>query len=196
MIKRLRPVAWIGLGVLVGVLVFAAWPAAHALPEYATRTGQPCATCHANPAGGGPLAMRGLLWVAEGKPDQVPQLSESEEKPDAAAADGRALYDEFACAGCHGPSGEGGAGPALNQTEWPTDEVTRVIRDGEGAMMAYEPDTMSDAELEAIVEYVQALGRGEVEAGPVLKKRLLPPVQQTCGADSPTSPGRTDCGGN
>jgi len=196
MIKRsLRPTAWIGLGVLVGLLVFAARPAAHALPEYAARTGQPCATCHVNPAGGGPRTMRGLLWVAQGKPDQVPPLPGSEEKPGVATLDNRALFEKFACSGCHGLNGEGGAGPALNQAELPADEITQVIRNGRGAMMSFGSDVLSDADLEAIIQYVQALGRGEVGAGPVLEKRPLPPTQLTCGDTSKTVRS-TDCGGN
>jgi len=195
MIKYLRPIAWIGLGVLVGVLVFAAREPVHALPEYAVRTGQPCATCHVNPAGGGPRTLRGLLWVAQGKPDLVPPLPGGEEKP-AAALDGQALFEKFACSGCHGPSGEGGVGPALNQTGLSADEFIQVTRNGQGAMMSFKPDVMSDAELEAIIQYVQALGRGEVQTGPVLEKRALPPAQLTCGAVSSTSPLSTGCGGN
>ncbi|MFQ5595082.1 MAG: c-type cytochrome [Anaerolineae bacterium] len=196
MIKRsLRPFAWISLGVLVGLLVFAARPTAHALPEYAARTGQPCATCHVNPAGGGPRTMRGSLWLAQGKPDQVPALPGGEEQAGAATLDGQALFEKFACSGCHGPKGEGGVGPALNQAEAPADEITQVIRNGQGAMMPYKADTLSDTELEAIIQYVQALGRGEVEAGPVLETRPLPPAQLTCG-DPSGHGGRADCGGN
>jgi mono/diheme cytochrome c family protein len=195
MIKRLRPLAWIGLGVFAGMLVFAAWPSAHALPEYAARTGQPCATCHANPAGGGPRTMRGLLWVAEGKPDEVPQLPGSEPSSGETALDGRALFDQFFCSGCHGQSGGGAVGPALTQTEWPAEEVRGVIRNGQGAMKGFPPDTMSEAQLAAIVEFVQALGRGEVQAGPVLDQRLLPAARTTiCGAG--TSSLGADCGGN
>lgn len=193
--NRLRPIFWISLGVLVGLLVFAARPTAHALPEYAARTGQPCATCHVNPAGGGPRTMRGLLWVAQGKPDQVPALPGGEKKAGVVTLDGQALFAKFACSGCHGPQGEGGIGPALNQAGVPADEITQVVRNGQGAMMAFNADTISDAELQAIVEYVQALGRGEVQAGPVLETRPLPPAQLTCGGPS-ESTGRANCGGN
>lgn len=195
MIKHLRPVGWITLGALVGLLVFAARPSAHALPEYAARTGQPCATCHVNPAGGGPRTLRGLLWVAQGKPDKVPPLPGGQEKP-STTLNGQALFEKFACAGCHGPNGEGGVGPALNQAELPAEEITQVVRNGRGAMMAFKSDVMSDAELEAVIQFVQALGRGEVEAGPVLEKRPLPPAQLTCGASPSTAGRRTDCGGN
>src|SRR5512138_2407057 len=62
------------LGLAVGLLLFGAMPQAHALPEYATRTGEPCATCHVNPAGGGARTARSALWIAAGRPDKVPEL--------------------------------------------------------------------------------------------------------------------------
>lgn len=41
--------------VLGAILVSLALPAlVYALPQYASATGQPCSTCHVNPAGGGP----------------------------------------------------------------------------------------------------------------------------------------------
>ena len=52
----LRNLAWCGLGALVGLLLFGFRPVAYALPEYATRTGEACATCHVNPAGSGARA--------------------------------------------------------------------------------------------------------------------------------------------
>jgi hypothetical protein len=65
------------------------------LPEYAARTGQACAVCHVNPAGGGPRTVRGLLWVAQGKPDQVPPLPGSAaEEPAATMSDGVEMAGE------------------------------------------------------------------------------------------------------
>jgi hypothetical protein len=48
-----------------------------ALPEYSTQTGEPCATCHISPSGGGLRTPRGQAWVASGKPGVVPDLTES-----------------------------------------------------------------------------------------------------------------------
>jgi hypothetical protein len=48
-----------------------------ALPEYATQTGEPCASCHISPSGGGLRTPRGQAWVAAGKPMTVPDLTES-----------------------------------------------------------------------------------------------------------------------
>jgi len=197
--QHIRTVAWIGLGVLVGIMLFAMRPTVHALPEYVTRTGEPCATCHVNPAGGGPRTVRGSLWLAAGRPDQVPSLPGTQEPAGAAVTDDRALYEKFACAGCHGAVGEGGAGPALNQAEWPADEVTQVIRNGMGSMMAYPANRLSDAELTAIVRFVQAIGRGEVKAESAaqrVEEPVMGPAQSICRADEGTSSTTTSCGGN
>lgn len=196
--RHLRTVAWIALGAAVGFLLFAVRPVAHALPEYATRTGESCATCHVNPAGGGPRTMRGTLWIAAGRPDQVPPLPGSADQDSAAAApaDDQALYEKFACAGCHGAAGEGGAGPALNKAELPADQVAQVIRNGKGTMMAYKASSMSDAELAAVVRFVQALGRGEVKAQAKAEPRSMGPAQAVCGAGQVITPTVASCGGN
>jgi mono/diheme cytochrome c family protein len=59
---------------LVTILLLALLPAstAQALPEYASQTGEPCASCHISPSGGGPRGPRGQAWVASGKPGAVP----------------------------------------------------------------------------------------------------------------------------
>lgn len=196
-----RPIIWTTLGVLVGLLVVFARQTAHALPEYAARTGQPCSTCHVNPAGGGPRTERAALWVAQGKPDQVPPLPGGGQQAGASAPDspalpeGRALYKESGCAGCHGPEGEGGMGPAMNQPGLTADGIVRVIREGQGIMPAYQPDSLADTELEALVQVVLALGSGDVEAGPIIGARPLPPAQLACQGSSANTE-RDDCGGN
>ena len=48
-----------------------------AMPEYATRVGEPCGTCHASASGGGLRTPRGQAWVAQEKPNAVPTLEES-----------------------------------------------------------------------------------------------------------------------
>ncbi len=47
---------------MVGFIVSAT--AAAALPAYAAATGQPCSTCHVNPAGGGTLTSTGQAFAA------------------------------------------------------------------------------------------------------------------------------------
>jgi len=50
---------------------------AQALPEYSAQTGEPCATCHISPSGGGQRGPRGQAWVGSGKPGQAPELLEA-----------------------------------------------------------------------------------------------------------------------
>jgi hypothetical protein len=49
----------------------------NALPEYATQLGEPCASCHISPAGGGLRTARGQAWVAQDKPGAVPAMEEA-----------------------------------------------------------------------------------------------------------------------
>jgi len=59
-------------------LIFFFHPAGvQALPEYSAQTGEPCATCHLSPSGGGPRGPRGQAWVGAGKPGAAPSLAES-----------------------------------------------------------------------------------------------------------------------
>ena len=198
MTGRIRTVAWVVLGAAVGFLLFAVKPVAHALPEYTIRTGEPCATCHVNPAGGGPRTVRGSLWIAAGKPDQVSPLPGSSDQGSAPAApaDGQALYERLGCAGCHGVAGEGGAGPAFGKGELPTNQVTQVIRNGKGAMMAYKSGVLSDVELAAVLRFVQSIGGGEVKAQPKAELRNPRPVNAICSAGQVITPAVPTCGGN
>jgi mono/diheme cytochrome c family protein len=64
--------------ILIVILASAALASAgQALPEYAAQTGEPCATCHVSPSGGGPRGPRGQAWVASNKPAQVPDTVQS-----------------------------------------------------------------------------------------------------------------------
>jgi mono/diheme cytochrome c family protein len=69
----------LGLLFLVTALLLASLPAsrAGALPEYSAQTGEPCATCHVSPSGGGPRGPRGQAWVASSKPGAVPDTLEA-----------------------------------------------------------------------------------------------------------------------
>jgi cytochrome c5 len=189
---------WIGVGVLVGTLVFATRPIAHALPEYTARTGEACTTCHVNPAGGGPRTERSALWIAEGRPDQVPALPESQEASSSPALDDQALYNQFSCAACHGPSGEGASGPAIDEGAWPAELLAEIIRDGQGTMPGYDQSVLSDDELSAIVRYTQAIG--DAEAPTKLEPEPGPrgPAPAMCGGERAAEAASTGsgCGGN
>lgn len=74
-----RYLIFFGSLLLVMALALALIPnsSAKALPEYASQTGEPCASCHISPSGGGPRGPRGQAWVASGKPGAVPDTLQS-----------------------------------------------------------------------------------------------------------------------
>ena len=72
-------------------------------------------------------------------------------------ADGAAIFAEAGCGGCHtfAPANSSGTvGPALNGIDMSKDEIERQVRNGGGGMPAYG-DRLSDAEIEAVADYVE-----------------------------------------
>jgi mono/diheme cytochrome c family protein len=148
-----------------------------ALPEYATRTGETCAVCHVNPGGGGPRTLRGLLWAARGRPDQVPTLPNMLIAP--RVTDGGDLFD-IACAGCHGYKGEGLYAMALTGTGIGRNSVRSFVLRGIPTigMPSFEGQFTSD-QIEALATFVAGLGSGEIAPPP--DSYVLPAAQFRCG---------------
>jgi mono/diheme cytochrome c family protein len=161
---------------------------AHAFPEYAERTGEPCATCHVNPGGGGPRTLRGLLWAASSRPDSVPELPGSQIAP--GVSDGLELY-EIACAGCHGFQGEGLYAMGLAGTGIPETAIRSYLLDGipQFGMPSFEKQ-LEPAQVEALVSYLGALSRGEIS--PPEKEIPLPAADFRCDLSAKG----TLCGGD
>lgn len=172
---------------LVGGVMWGERPA-HALPEYAARTGEPCATCHVNPGGGGPRTLRGLLWAAQGRPDEVPQIGDVLLAP--GVMDGIELYD-IACSACHGISGEGLFGLALTGSGLRESKIRSAILRGRerSGMPAFEGQ-FTEEQLDALVEYVSGIASGKIEPAPITYP--LPPGKFECVE----YPGGKSCGGN
>ena len=160
----------------------------HALPEYAARTGEACATCHVNPGGGGPRTLRGLIWSAKGRPDAVPELPGVLLAP--GVQDGAELF-EYACSACHGPNGEGLFGTAIANSGLSESKVRAAILRGRlrSGMPAFEGQ-FTDAQLDALVIFSQGLANGAVDLPPA--SYPLPAGELTCL--SQTEP--ISCGGN
>lgn len=62
------------------------------------------------------------------------------------------------CQQCH-PGGSEGLGPALNDKLLPGFLIRYQVRHGLGAMPAFGPSEISDADLDALVDYVVRLRR-------------------------------------
>ncbi len=68
------------------------------------------------------------------------------------AAQGEARYNAV-CASCH----NNGA-PAIANIGWTTDHLRRQIREGSANMPAIHPARLSDADMEAVLAYLQTIG--------------------------------------
>ncbi len=177
-----------GLVVYLGVGIALGETSAHAYPEFATRTNEACATCHVNPGGGGPRTLRGLLWSAQGRPDQVAGLGDILIAP--GVTSGVELYD-VACSACHGASAEGLFGVALVSSGITESKIrTAILRGRERSGMPAFDGQFDDDQLAILIEYVTAIASGVIEPAPL--SYPLPPGQLTC-IDTPAG---EICGGN
>jgi cytochrome c553 len=169
------------------VLFWSATPG-HALPEYANRTGEPCATCHVSPGGGGPRTLRGLIWSARGKPDKVPELAGVMAAP--GATNGADIY-EIACSSCHGKQGEGLFGVQLMGGGLSAGKIRSQILSGKvrSGMPPFD-GKFTPAQLEALTTFVAEMSSGA--ATPMPDTFPLEPGHLNC---SP-SPDNSTCGGN
>ncbi|MBI5350207.1 MAG: cytochrome c [Chloroflexi bacterium] len=162
--------------VLLSVMMIGNVPTAHALPEYASRTGEGCATCHVSPGGGGPRTLRGLLWGARGKPDKVPTLPGVLIAP--YVNDGAELYD-IACAACHGKKAEGLFAIGLVGIDISKVSVRSFIERGitRSGMPSFQGQ-FTDDQLSALVDFVTGLSNGSVK--PLPDSYPLSPARFKC----------------
>jgi Cytochrome C oxidase, cbb3-type, subunit III len=158
-----------------------------ALPEYASRTGETCGTCHISPGGAGPLTLRGLAWIANDRPDKVPSFENVLLAP--GLNDAAALY-EVACSACHGLRGEGLSGSRLAGFDFSKSLVRRAISKGvPDYHMPSFAGQFTDEQLAALTAYVSDLSGGRVVPQ---DSYPIPSGHLTCASDSTQS----RCGGN
>ena len=78
-----------------------------------------------------------------------------------AAAGGRALYSDFGCYQCHGYQGQGSSAsppvPRIAPTVYPIEAFSAFVRTPVRLMPAYSPNVLSDAQLQAIYDYMRAI---------------------------------------
>ncbi len=86
------------------------------------------------------------------------------------AAEGKAIFAQQGCAACHGEEAEGtDIAPSLPGHS--RDAVIRAVRNPRGTMPSYDPDQLSDAELEQIVAFIASLG--PVREAPALEASVV-----------------------
>lgn len=64
------------------------------------------------------------------------------------------------CHSCH-PNGEAGLGPAIHNKPLPAAVLRLQIRNGLGAMPAFPDEVLADADVDRIIDYLQAMRRAE-----------------------------------
>ena len=69
---------------------------------------------------------------------------------------GQAPYDRV-CKVCHGPEGQGNAGPALVPFEMEVEELIAKVREGGGEMPPVSENRLSDDEVKQIAAYLKSL---------------------------------------
>lgn len=150
--------------VVIALAVYTGSQPVYALPEYAARTGEPCAACHVSAGGGGPRTLRGMLWAARGKPDKLPSLPGMLIAP--RITDGQELY-QIACSGCHGQKGEGMFAMGLVNTNISQPAVGDIILNGipKMGMPSFENQFTHD-QFESLVTYITGLASGKIAPPP------------------------------
>jgi cytochrome c(L) len=83
-----------------------------------------------------------------------------------AIEEGKALFLEVGCIGCHGHEAEGATGPSLTDDQWryvPTDETLyRAISNGRaGTLMPPWKDKLSPDEIWKVIAFIRSLYKGD-----------------------------------
>ena len=69
---------------------------------------------------------------------------------------GQAVYDKT-CKVCHGPEGQGNAGPALVPFEFDDEQLLAKVREGGGEMPPISERRLSDDDVKQIAAYLRTL---------------------------------------
>ncbi len=82
----------------------------------------------------------------------------------------QANYVGAGCASCHGLSGEGAVvGPDIWGKNF--EDMLEVVRDGEHGMPVYGPDRLTDAQIEALTNYLNELKATQGSPAPASRAR-------------------------
>lgn len=103
------------------------------------------------------VALAGCQTASTASPTPTKAPPAATQAPAGGAASGQAVFQKN-CEPCH-PGGEAGVGPSLKASTKSVDEIKTQVRQGKGQMPAFDRQTISDAELEALATYVKSLQR-------------------------------------
>ena len=100
-----------------------------------------------------------ILSITSCSPRKGVPYTEPLTKVNEEVREGKILFDTF-CNSCH-PNGTAGLGPAINNKPLPGFAIRFQIRNGIGAMPAFDEEQISDEESGKIVAYLKALRKLE-----------------------------------
>jgi mono/diheme cytochrome c family protein len=95
-------------------------------------------------------------------PPPPPAETETTETGTGAAADGAAVFASAGCGGCHtlaAAGSSGSVGPTLDGADLTVEAVASQVRNGGGAMPAFD-DSLSEDEIQAVAEFVSEASAG------------------------------------
>jgi mono/diheme cytochrome c family protein len=111
---------------------------------------------------------------------------------DATAARGKSIYKSQGCAGCHGEAGGGASGPALTHTsaQYPPAKLTAVLKTPTAQMKAagMTPLSVNAADMEALVSYVDGLGKTSAASAATAPAAASTPSAPTAAGTAATAP--------
>ena len=185
-----------------------------ALVSYVTSLGGTSGSSAATPTAAGssapapPKTESGSTAAASKTPQTPPPATvASSEAPassspvGATAAQGKTIFDSHGCAGCHGESGGGGAGPALTHIsgQYPPAKLTAILKAPTATMISagMVALTVNAADMKALVAYVTSLGGGSVAsaAKPMASRASSSAASKTEPATT-AEPSKTSTGGS
>ena len=103
---------------------------------------------------GGAVPMLSAIGCGPARRD-APYTRELDASADPLVARGEVAFARH-CHQCH-PGGAGGLGPAINDKPLPVGLIKTQVRQGLGAMPAFDEREVSDEDVDAIARYLKAL---------------------------------------
>lgn len=119
----------------------------------------------------------------------------AEADPGGNAVNGKRIYTSHDCNQCHGPDGQGGAGPQLGPNPIPFSAFVRNTRQPSGQMPSYASNVVSDSDLADLYAFLQTLPQASPASEAAPKSEAVPAGNAQNGKRIYTSYGCYQCHG-
>jgi cytochrome c oxidase cbb3-type subunit 3 len=113
------------------------------------------------PQGGAPAMFSTAVGPVPGPKTVIPEPGNPFHDDSAAVVEGRTLFDQYNCSGCHGPHGGGAMGPSLRDSVWlygdSDAQIFDSISEGRNNGMPAWGTKVPEQQLWKIVAYLKTL---------------------------------------